>query len=410
MKLRAFGATDIGKVKENNEDSHFVDAPNGVFIVADGVGGHAAGETASKLAVDTVVERVLPWVDKLRELASTDTPEGRRDVLALLEDAVRLADQRIFDRANEDPHRYRGMATTLDVLLVTPGGAFIAHIGDSRVYLVRGGAVTLLTTDHTIENLFLKEGKLTPDEIARMPRKNALSRALGLGGAQVDVLYLDVLSADRFLLCSDGLSRYLGEGDLTRLVNQGVSMQSAAGFTRFANDRGGKDNVTAVLVLVDEPGALQQRFETTRKIGLLRRTALFANLTDQEMLRVLPVTVEIALPPGKEVVREGEPGDELFVLLEGKVEIESGGVLLTTLGPGAQFGEQALVDSLPRSATVRTTEASRLLRLRRRDFEILTKGELASKLLWNLVHALSQRLRTTSWQLSEQVKLSHRPA
>ena len=408
MKLRAFGASDIGHVKANNEDCLHVGLNEGLFIVCDGVGGNAAGEVASRTAVDAVVERLTPWIEKLREMAAADTPEGRADVLALLEDAVRYADGCIDAMVATDPMHYRGMATTLDLLLVTPDGAFIAHIGDSRVYLVRGGAVTCLTTDHTVENMLLKQGRLTPEEIAQVPRKNALARVLGIGGALVDSLYVDLCAQDRFVVCSDGLARYCESGqDMIRLVQQGVTAQSANGFIHWANDSGGKDNTTAILVIIDDPGSNQQRLETWRKISLLQKATLFKGLSEQELLKVLPLTSEATLEVGTEVVHEGDSGTEMFILLEGQVEVEAGGVVLTTLGPGQQFGEQALVDSRPRSASIRTTEPSRILRLRRRDFQSLTRGELAPKLLWNLIYEISERLRTTSWQLSESVKAYH---
>lgn len=405
MHLRAFSASHPGKNKDENEDRSFSSSQQGLFVVADGMGGQAAGEVASQMAVELVTAHLGPKLEELRVLASLDTPEGRQQILSALEEAVRRADQAIYARAQAEPEK-RGMAATVDVLFLGPGAAFIAHVGDSRVYLLRREQAFLLTTDHTLANHLYAQGKLAPEEIERIPHRHALMRALGLtGSVSVDSIHLDLLRADRFVLCSDGLSHYLRTNEeLLRLVQPSVSQETAERLIEFANGCGGKDNITAVVVEVEDPGVSRKNLETTQKINLLQQIALFRELTYQEMLQILPLTHEYTMPAREVVIREGERGGELYVLLEGGVEIESEGVLLTALGPGSHFGELALVDDRPRSATVRTSVPSRLLVLRRKDFHQLTRGELAPKLLWNLIFDISNRLRMTSWQLTEQVR------
>jgi PPM family protein phosphatase len=405
MQLRAFSATHIGKVKDQNEDFYFEDEQNGLFVVADGMGGHAAGEVASRMAVDVIAKALAPIAEELRELAALDTPDGRKQILARLEEAVRKADQTIYARAVAEPEK-RGMATTVDVLLLAPGNAFIAHVGDSRVYLLRKGKGYQLTTDHSLANHLYAQGKLAPEEIERIPHKHALMRALGMaGGAQVDAIHLDILRGDRFVVCSDGLSTYFkANEDLLTLCSERTTQETAERLVGFANEKGGKDNITVIAIEIEDPEISRKTLETTQKIGLLQRIALFRDLSYQEMLQILPLTREYFAPADEVVIREGEPGGELFVLLEGGVDVESEGVNLTSLGPGSQFGELALVDDRPRSATVKTNAPSRLLVLRRNDFHDLTRGELAPKLLWNLIFDISDRLRMTSWQLTEQVR------
>jgi hypothetical protein len=207
------------------------------------------------------------------------------------------------------------------------------------------------------------------------------------------------------MLCSDGLANYLSSNEeISALMGQELSQATIDRAIELANGRGGRDNITAVAVEIDDPGVSRKTLETTQKIGLLQKISLFKQLSYQEMLQILPLTQELHAPAGETVIREGEPGGELFVLLEGGVDVESEGVNLTSLGPGSQFGELALVDDRPRSATVKTNAPSRLLVLRRKDFHQLTRGELAPKLLWNLIFDISDRLRTTSWQLTEQVR------
>jgi CRP-like cAMP-binding protein len=188
------------------------------------------------------------------------------------------------------------------------------------------------------------------------------------------------------------------------MIQPGLTQETADQLISFANSHGGRDNATVLIVEVEDPGLSRKNLETTQKIKLLQKIALFRELTHQEMLQILSLTHEYSLAAGEVVIREGEPGGELFVLLDGGVDVESGGVLITRFQPGSHFGELALVDDRPRSATVRTNAPSRLLVLRRKDFHQLTRGELAPKLLWNLIFDISNRLRQTSWQLTEQVR------
>jgi serine/threonine protein phosphatase PrpC len=406
MNLLSFSATDLGKVKDQNEDFYYASEQDGIFIIADGMGGHAAGEVASRMAIDLTLRSILPKREELTQLAEIDSAENRKRILAILEEVVRVADQAIYDRAQNEPEK-RGMATTIDVLFIINGSAFIAHVGDSRVYLIRSQQSFLLTTDHTLANHLYSQGKLSAEEIEKIPHKQALMRALGMAsGTQIDAIHLDLLRGDKFLLCTDGLSHYFKtNNDLLNLWGDTTSQGIAEDMIQFANQQGGRDNTTVILVSVDDPGVSQKHVETTQKIRLLQHISLFKELSYQEMLQLLPLTQEMNVAAGQTLIKEGESGDELFILLSGQVEVASEGVTITTLGPGHQFGELALVDDRPRSATIKALEASRLLVLKRNDFRQLTRnGELAPKLLWNLIFNISERLRNTSWQLTEQVR------
>jgi PPM family protein phosphatase len=409
MNLISFSATHLGKVKDQNEDFYYANEQDGIFIIADGMGGHAAGEIASRMAVDVTLTSLQPKQEELVQLSTVDSAENRKRILAILEEVVRAADQAIYDRAQNEPEK-RGMATTIDVLFIINGSAFIAHVGDSRVYLVRNQQSFLLTTDHTLANHLFSQGKLSAEEIEKIPHKHALMRALGMAsGTQIDALHLDLLRGDKFLLCTDGLSHYFKNNqDLLSLWGDITSQGVAEDMIQFANQQGGRDNTTVIMISVDDPGIPQRHVETTQKIRLLQHISLFKELSYQEMLQLLPLTQEINVATGDVLIKEGEPGDELFILLSGQVEVISEGVNITTLGPGNQFGELALVDDRPRSATIKALEPSRLLLLTRADFRQLTRnGELAPKLLWNLIFNISGRLRDTSWQLTEQVKAFH---
>ena len=218
--IRFWPKTDVGRVRDANEDSFLVDESIDLFVVADGMGGHAAGEVASNVAVHTVRDTV--WkerelLDKFERGVDTAT---RQDVLRVMELAVQNACSAVFAEAQKDPSK-RGMGTTLVVLLLIGTRGFIAHVGDSRIYLVRADSVHQLTEDHSLINELLKRGRLTPEQIAKLNMKNAVTRAVGVyESVEVDTLDFDVLAGDRFLLCSDGLSEYVQPSDLIRLYRE----------------------------------------------------------------------------------------------------------------------------------------------------------------------------------------------
>jgi len=210
--IRFYAATDVGKVRAHNEDNFLVDKKLALFIVADGMGGHAAGEVASAIAVRTVHEEIKREKELLDDYASGATGTSKvtpRDVVALLEHAVQRACSKIHEEARIDAAK-RGMGTTLSALLVVGHQGFIAHVGDSRVYLSRGGKIQQLTEDHTVFNELIKRGKLTREQIDKVQQKNAITRAVGVyERVEVDTLIVELIAGDNVVLASDGLHGYL---------------------------------------------------------------------------------------------------------------------------------------------------------------------------------------------------------
>src|SRR5258708_337431 len=214
--IRFYAATDVGKVRNHNEDNFLVDKKLSLFIVADGMGGHAAGEVASAIAVRTVHEEVRREKELLDDYASGATGANkvtRKDIVALIEHAVQRACSKIHADALADPNK-RGMGTTLSALLAVGDQGFIAHVGDSRIYLLRGGQVQQVTEDHTVLNELIKRGKLTREQIDKVQQKNAITRAVGVyERVEVDTLVLDFIPGDILVLASDGLHGYLETAD-----------------------------------------------------------------------------------------------------------------------------------------------------------------------------------------------------
>lgn len=409
-RVSVFALTSVGRVREHNEDAFLVDEDLSLFAVADGMGGHAAGEVASNMALSIFREVILE--NRARVMASRADPtsrEARRDVLSLLEEAVQTACAAVHDEGQKD-ERKRGMGTTLCAVLVVGAHGFIAHVGDSRIYLVRGDRTHQLTQDHTLQNELLKRGRLTPEEISRVKQKNALTRAVGVyASVDVDTLDFDVLPGDRLLLCSDGLYGYLRKGELNSIL-EGPLEQAPQRLVALANQRGGQDNITVVLVAAGDASDQEGRHSLAKlKLETLQTATLFRYLNYQELVKVGNLLDVRHFVVDEAIFREGDEGDELFVVLSGLVRVQKGATTIVELGAGEHFGEMALIDKEPRSATVTAVEDTRLLVMKRPDFLYLIKHErdLAVKLLWQFLGVLTARLRNTSRELGEaRVRLS----
>ena len=246
VSWEAAGATDVGRVRSHNEDAFLIDAPRGVFLVADGMGGHAAGEVASALAAESVGSALRQGVDGgLR----TD----------LLEEAMREsfhgAHMAIINYSATKPET-KGMGTTLTALVLCDDGSFrLGHIGDSRAYVLRDGELQQVTRDHTLVQREIDEGRLTERGARRHHLRHVLTRALGADSLdQADVYKGTLLPGDLVLLASDGLTGMLTDRMLRRvLVRDGELAELVATLIIDANDRGGRDNITAVLVRIIDP-------------------------------------------------------------------------------------------------------------------------------------------------------------
>jgi hypothetical protein len=298
------------------------------------------------------------------------------------------------------------MGTTLVALLVIGTQAFMIYVGDSRIYLLRDGVLEQLTEDHTVRNELVKKKKMSREQVEKIAQKNAITRAVGVyEHAEPDTLVLDLVAGDRFLLCTDGLCGYFEEDleTLGRLLSNPDADAATRKLIEAANEQGGKDNITAVIVTVGDVTARDQTRakHLQLKRELLARMPLFRPLNDREILRVLQVTDVASFGNGERIINEGETGEELYIVLSGQVKVSRGGADLAVFKPGDHFGEMALVRSQPRSATVTSDGESELMVIRRTEFfEILRKEhQLAVKLLWQFLGVLADRLAETSREL-----------
>ncbi len=250
MKIAYHALTDVGRKRKGNEDSFHVNPDQNLFVVADGMGGHAAGEVASKIAVDSINEFVcmtsgdeeITWPFGLDESMSYD---GNR-----LKTAIRYANNKVL-AATRESAEYEGMATTVVSLLIDGTTANLAHVGDSRIYLYRAGILTQLTGDHSWVNEQLLAGMLTAEQARAHPLRNVVTRALG-GRPDLDVeMQLhEALAGDLLLACSDGLTTMVTDAEIARIIEEGAGdvEKSARALVDEANANGGEDNITVVLL------------------------------------------------------------------------------------------------------------------------------------------------------------------
>src|SRR5438552_1028819 len=268
--IRFYAATDVGRVRDHNEDNFLVDKKLSLFMVADGMGGHAAGEVASAICVRTIHEEIKREREMLNDFLAGARGASRvttKEILALLEHAVQRACGRIHEEAQADSAK-RGMGTTLSLIVILGTRGFIAHVGDSRIYLSRQGGVQQVTEDHTVFNELIKRGKLTKEQIEKVGHKNAITRAVGVyERVDVDTLMIEVLPGDAFLLASDGLTGYLEKTEELGPFLGEDGDAAVKGLVDLAKERGGKDNITVVLVSL---GGEARDDERAKRLALKR--------------------------------------------------------------------------------------------------------------------------------------------
>jgi len=249
-KISCEALTDVGRKRKGNEDCHTVNPEQNLYVVADGMGGHAAGEVASRIAVDAIEEFVvltagneeITWPFGLDETISYD---GNR-----LKTAIRHANGKVLEATRESAE-LEGMATTVAAILVDADVANLAHVGDSRIYRWNEGEMTLLTSDHSWVNEQIQTGVISPEQARSHPLRNVVTRALG-GRADllVDVQALTMTPGDVLLICSDGLTTMIPDDDIAAILDRadGDVAKAARELVDEANDRGGEDNITVVLL------------------------------------------------------------------------------------------------------------------------------------------------------------------
>jgi serine/threonine protein phosphatase PrpC len=248
--VRAISAalTDVGMKRPHNEDAYFHDDELQLYVVADGMGGHAAGEVASWEAVQAVHGMIRQGIDRIQTHRRAPSEDSVASLRRLMESGIQAATYMVFGIAEQDPE-HKGMGTTITAALVVDSVVVVGSVGDSRAYLVRDGRAWQVTEDHTLVQLQLKAGLVTAEQAKVSPKGNVITRAVGPRDyVQVDTFVVPTQVGDRFFICSDGLHGYLELPEIGPLV-AGVGLDVACQrMVRLANERGGKDNITCVLI------------------------------------------------------------------------------------------------------------------------------------------------------------------
>jgi serine/threonine protein phosphatase PrpC len=245
MRLEVASLSHIGQVRQRNEDAmgyfepaepQVFDGKGSLFIVADGMGGHRGGEIASQLAVDTILDAYYA--------------SGESDPAKALDLAFKKANEAIIEKSQNDVSLY-GMGTTCTALVVRKGEGFFAHVGDSRAYLFRGEELKQLTEDHSLVGEMVRSGILTDEEARTHPRRNVITRSIGTHeelAVEFSKVPLPLVDGDVFVLCSDGLTSLVGQGELKAVLASNPPRAACEALVDLANEHGGKDNVTVQIV------------------------------------------------------------------------------------------------------------------------------------------------------------------
>jgi serine/threonine protein phosphatase PrpC len=365
-----------------------VDDESGLVAVADFVGEPEVGRVAARMALDGVSGHLSRHLDVLDRFRKHPTPALRERILALIEEGFARSSQEIFAFAR----RRAGLEVTLDVVLLLSSEAFVGHVGDGRVYLLRRGIVHQLSVDHVAAAPI----EVGPGLDAAPSLTRSLARSLGpKPNVRVETMTMELMDGDRFVVAAADVGLRWSEQSLADALS-GPLADLAGRVAKRAPGAG----ITAAVAQV---GAHDAGDGGYARLAILQPMPLFAWCTEPELRQVAKSTHPRRFGRGAVLFHQGDPGNELYLLISGKVRIERDGQHIVTLGPGSNFGEMAMLDEPTRSATAIAEEPAELLIISKESFFPLLRGAptLAVKILWNMLLTLSSNLRKTSARLAE---------
>lgn len=409
-------ASDPGKTSHTNEDAYVCQPSMGLYIVCDGKGENGSGRMAASLASTAATTHIQ---DTFSALTTDDLQEKRESkwYKELIEEAIQSAGKAVYSKREEMQNQ--DFITTLTLLWLDRDRAFIGHVGDTRVYLLRQDNEYLLTEDHTLSNELLKIGRLKRNQTSDFPFTHALSRSLGqYPTVHVDILELSIFPGDQFLLCSKGLHRYLGEGSPTvrsffpRPKTQEGEQQETTpsssnpieALIQFANESGGKDNITAIAI---EVPAIEETTESKRSrqtLNVIQSLQLFDGLSYKDYVEIINSFDPKLYQEGQQIITQGSKGDALFIIVDGEVRIQRGDIVINRLAKGEHFGELSIFDESPRFADAFADTACHLIVISRDRWEQFHQENptLGMILFQNIVKRLTRIVREQSLELLER--------
>lgn len=392
MQIIGFGSSQPGLIRKIHDNVILVENDSLLYGVCDGAGGTAAGEVAAKIAMDSA--RVM-FLKRRGENGATDA--STKAAILNLKGAIRYANAAVYRKSVEDSS-LRGMGASMTLATIVDNRLVVGHVGNTRLFLLRGSALTQITQDHTVGQdptvNFAEDGEI---------KRGALTRALGVcQDIVVDTYQFELLPGDRLLLCSEGLR---GIVESTTPYLKALTTTSSPEliperllYIAMGNG-GGKDSVSAILVNVEaDPERLeaemQRKDEAMLRIDSVRQVFLFRDLELDELLEVADRAVLLITRPDEVIFNEGEAGDAMYLIVDGRCAVMKNSEKVTELGEASHFGEMSLLSNAPRSGTVVSRERSKLLRISSEDFQEIIRSRPATgvKLLLALGKELSRRL------------------
>lgn len=241
--IKAYAKSDVGKVREMNQDSYYISQSLDdvqIYMLADGMGGYKGGEIASNLAIQSAKNYIL---NNFKEIS-----KDRESIIQLLASSIEYANMVVYEKSKEN-EELQNMGTTLEIVLIYGNKAFIGHVGDSRIYRIRKSFIRKLTQDHSYVQKLVKDGTITQEEAKHHPQKNMLMKALGCNAfVEPDILVRGFLKDDIYIMCSDGLSNLVEQEEMYDIVLKENIEQAPKEFVELANERGGYDNITVAVI------------------------------------------------------------------------------------------------------------------------------------------------------------------
>ena len=391
MQFDAHALSDIGRRRAQNQDAWLIDSDLHLYIVCDGMGGHAAGDIASKNAARMTARYIREHRQKIEQALAT--PGGHFKVVQTVTDCVRATCQKVHDMARQSPG-CAGMGTTLTMLLMLGDKAILAHVGDSRLYLLRGSNLHQMTNDHTLANELIQTGRVAAGSPEAARYNHVLTRAIGQQQyVDVDTLLFDLIPDDRFLLCSDGLSNYLTSDDeVVRLLQQGDLNSAAEKFVTLANSRGGQDNITCLLVRTMHADTEQFR-QSQVLLNALEATFLSRGLSLNRRIQLANIGELRCFEPNQPIIEKGDKRRGMYVVLSGHCRQINPNGNTVDLTEADTFGETALARAERFHIQVRAITQAQTLFIGRKEFRALSRRlpKLGRRLLNNLLDHISQK-------------------
>lgn len=396
MKISdAMAVTHPGRKRANNEDGLLQIPEVPLYAVVDGSGG----TQPAQVALDVLRRHSRALLDCVAVIRQDSASANRLALGTFWEGVFAEASERIAAVGKSEDNSELG--ASMVTVTVVDGVAYVAHLGNSRAYLLRRDELWQLTTDHTFAMTSLLRGDISAEEYETSPFKHRLSQGLGQS-RQLDVEFAEVWleAGDRLMLCSDGLTKVVDDQIICERMAAQSPAHAARGLIQVTLKAGAPDNVS--VVVVDVQRAVPGEERTASIAETLRDVFLFRGLTEPDRLAIAPYLESVTFPAGDVICQEGEAGDAFYVVIDGEVNVTHGETFLTTIGPGGNFGELALIGTGRRTATVTAVTPTRVFQLSRARFlQVLkNKPSMATNLLMPLLVRVGGRLADVTERLA----------